>query len=223
MVNQRDDSRQLVIYGAGGHAVSVANVALSAGYALRCFVDADRQGTTLLGVAVVASLDALAAGHEELALALAIGDNAARERQQKDLGRRGGNLRFPALVHRSAVLSSFSTVGEGTIVMPNAVVGPNAVIGRFCLINTQASIDHDGVMQDFASLAPGARTGGAVTIEARSALSLNAAVKQGVSIGNDTVVGANSYVDRNLPDHCLAYGTPAKIIRQRETGDPYLT
>lgn len=41
----------------------------------------------------------------------------------------------------------------------------------------------------------------------------NAQVNPGVSIGNDVVVGANSLVNTDLPDGCLAAGTPAKVIK----------
>jgi len=41
----------------------------------------------------------------------------------------------------------------------------------------------------------------------------NAQVNPGVSIGNDVVVGANSLVNSDLPDGCLAAGIPAKVIR----------
>lgn len=51
-------------------------------------------------------------------------------------------------------------------------------------------------------------------------------VNPGVTIGNDVVVGTNSLVTSDLPDGCLAGGSPAKIIRAKEypkplTGDAF--
>lgn len=210
----------LIIIGAGGHAVSVANVALSMGYEVRYFVDKNRAGSTFLDREVIADLDAL--GHlDHYAFAIAIGDNASRERVKKELTVRY-SLAFPALIHASAVISSFSNVGAGTVVMPLAVVGPNTHIGEFCIVNTRASIDHDCHMGPFSSLAPGVTTGGTVSIGERSAISIAAVVKHGVTIGHDTVVGANSYLSADLGNKLLAYGTPAKIVRTRESGDRYL-
>ena len=40
-----------------------------------------------------------------------------------------------------------------------------------------------------------------------------AVVNPGVSIGSDVVVGVNSLVTSDLPDGCLAGGSPAKILR----------
>jgi len=36
----------------------------------------------------------------------------------------------------------------------------------------------------------------------------------GVSIGKGCVIGANSLVNKNIPDNCLAYGVPARIVKQ---------
>lgn len=207
-----------MILGAGGHATSVANVALSAGYTLHGFVDPARAGATLLGRPVVAALEGLA-GYD---LAIAAGDNAVRERIWRELTAQYDGLRFPALVHASAVVSVGTTLGEGTVLMPGAVAGPNAALGRFCLLNTRAAIDHDCRLADFASLAPGAITGGNVTIGTRSAVGIGAVVKHGLGIGDDAVLGANSYLHRDLPALVVAYGSPARVVRARAKGERYL-
>jgi acetyltransferase-like isoleucine patch superfamily enzyme len=77
-------------------------------------------------------------------------------------------------------------------------------------------------MKDFASLAPGAVTGGGVEIGFRSAVGIGTAIKQRVVIGDDAVVGAKSYLNQNLPSGVVAYGSPARIIRTRSPGAPYL-
>lgn len=211
----------LVIVGSGGHAVSVANVAISAGYAIECFVDEKRQGSTMLGYRIVGDMAGLGNIHA-YCYAMAIGDNALRARVSGDLLAAWPELRFPPLVHESATISSFAEIGPGTVVMPQAVIGPAARVGRFCVLNTRASLDHDSVMQDFSSLAPGAVTGGNVKIGFRSAISIGAVIKHGISVGADSVLGANSYLHHDLPDNQVAYGSPARIIRSRKTGEAYL-
>lgn len=151
--------KPLVIFGAGGHAVSVANVAISAGYEIKYFVDKNKKGLKLLGYEIIDEFIDLR-NAEKFSLAIAVGDNSARERLHQELVSKSPNLYFPALIHSSAVLSYFSEIGDGSVVMPKAVIGPNSKIGKFCLINTQSSIDHDCVMFDYSSLAPAAVTGG---------------------------------------------------------------
>lgn len=57
---------------------------------------------------------------------------------------------------------------------------------------------------------------GPVHIGSNSVVYLNAVVTPGVSIGNYCAVGAGSIVNRDVPDHSLAAGNPARVIR---TGD----
>jgi len=154
--------------------------------------------------------------------AIAIGDNASRERIYTQLKKSYSNLKFPSLIHPAASICSFSSIGEGTIVMPKSVIGSNTKIGQFCLINTGSSIDHDCVMSDFSSLAPAAVTGGNVKIGIRSAISIGAVIKHGITIGNDCVIGANSFLNKDLPHNIVAYGVPAREVRNRNIGDSYL-
>jgi acetyltransferase-like isoleucine patch superfamily enzyme len=43
----------------------------------------------------------------------------------------------------------------------------------------------------------------------------NTIVLDGVTIGDGVVVGANSLVTSDLPDHAIAYGSPARVMRYR--------
>ncbi len=42
----------------------------------------------------------------------------------------------------------------------------------------------------------------------------NVVILPGVTIGELTIVGANSVVTKNLPDRCIAVGSPAKVIKK---------
>lgn len=207
--------------GAGGHATSVANVAISAGYKIRYFIDPGVNETEIFGVSIKKRLAGLA-GIEKCNFAIGIGDNSKRESVFLEVEQELGAVNFPCLVHEFAIISQFATLGEGSVIMPGAVVGPRTSIGRFCIVNTNASIDHDSIMLDYSSLAPGAVTGGKVEIGKRSAVCLGARVRDKLTIGADSVLGANSYLNKNLPDSQLAYGTPARLIRARSRNDGYL-
>ncbi len=47
-----------------------------------------------------------------------------------------------------------------------------------------------------------------------------AVICPGVTIGRNAVVGANSVVREDVPDHCVAAGVPARIIRYPEIHEP---
>ena len=60
----------------------------------------------------------------------------------------------------------------------------------------------------------------AVVIGDGTWLGYGSVVLPGVTIGKHVVVGANSVVTRDLPDYCVAVGSPARVIRRydAETG-----
>ena len=54
------------------------------------------------------------------------------------------------------------------------------------------------------------------TIGNNTLIGMNATILNGAKIGNNCIIGANSLVTSNteIPDNSLAYGNPAKVIRQ---------
>ncbi len=46
-------------------------------------------------------------------------------------------------------------------------------------------------------------------------IGVDAIIRRGVKIGNGAVVGANSFVNKDVPDFAIVAGNPAKIIRYR--------
>jgi acetyltransferase-like isoleucine patch superfamily enzyme len=48
-------------------------------------------------------------------------------------------------------------------------------------------------------------------------LGQNVVVLPGVSIGRNAVVGANSVVNSDIPDYCVAVGSPAKIVSRYDS------
>ena len=196
----------IVIIGAGGHAVSIANVAHGSRMDVVAFVDDNKVGTNLLNIPVISSNQCI---NEYITanLAIAIGDNAVRERVSNEYKSAMPNARFPALIHSSAVVGINTEIGDGTVVMPQVNIGPNCTVKEFCILNTASSIDHDCEMDAFSSIAPRVVTGGNVKIGLGSAVSIGSTVEHGIVIGDDVVIGANSYVNKRFEGGVLAYGT----------------
>ena len=40
-------------------------------------------------------------------------------------------------------------------------------------------------------------------------------IKQGIKIGNGAVIGANSFVNDNIPPYAIVFGNPAKVFKYR--------
>jgi len=77
-------------------------------------------------------------------------------------------------------------------------------------------------MGNYGSHVPGVSTGDNVQICHCSAISIGATIKHGVKIRADSVIGASSYVNKDVDNRVVAYGVPSKVIRSRQHGDSYL-
>ncbi|MGY8674920.1 MAG: hypothetical protein ACKVHO_20295 [Verrucomicrobiia bacterium] len=62
---------------------------------------------------------------------------------------------------------------------------------------------------------PGARLAGEVSIGDYSLVAVGAIVLPRIRIGQDCIVGAGAVVTRDVPDHSVVYGNPARIISKR--------
>jgi sugar O-acyltransferase (sialic acid O-acetyltransferase NeuD family) len=168
-------------------------------------------------------LAACAASSDATAFVVAIGDNSTRHRLFTLSLAACPGLEPTRVVHPSAVISHSADIGAGSIIMAGAVVSNGCRVGIGALLGTRSSLDHDTVLGDFASLAPGVTTGGGVRIGDRTAIGLGANVIHGVTIGSNTVVGAGALVVEDIPDCVVAYGVPARVARSRDSDEPYLS
>jgi serine acetyltransferase len=62
-----------------------------------------------------------------------------------------------------------------------------------------------------------------VTIGEGSWLGTGVIVLPGAHVGRHVVVGAGSVVTGDLPDHCVAAGVPARVLRRHEPGRGWVT
>jgi sugar O-acyltransferase (sialic acid O-acetyltransferase NeuD family) len=167
-------------------------------------------------------LPAAVASNAANAFLVAVGDNFTRGRLFERASATCPDLRPISAVHPRAWISHTATVGSGAIVMAGAVVSNGCTVGNGALLGTNASIDHDNQFADFVSLGPGATTGGSVYVGEYTAVGLGADVVHARRIGEHSVIGAGALVLTDLPARVVAYGFPARVVRARKEGEPYL-
>ena len=220
-------TERIVVLGASGHASVVLDICrLEGRYQVVGLLDSYKPcGSTCRGHEVIGSwedLPKLVAAGTVAGAIVAIGDNWRRARIVANIRGTLPDFRFVTAVHPSAQVAEDVVLGAGSVVMAGAVVNPGSEVGEFCIVNTRASLDHECVMDDYSSLGPGAVVGGCVRIGAYTAIGIGAVVLQEMQIGTHTVIGASSTVFEDVPENVVAYGTPARVIRARQPGDPYL-
>ncbi len=109
------------------------------------------------------------------------------------------------LVHHKENLSLGEKTDIGSFTYINAkhgvIIEKNVQIGSHCSIYTISTIDNKE---------------GSVTIKENAKIGTHSTVMPGVTIGKNSIVGAYSYVNKDIPDDSLAYGIPVKILRRNK-------
>lgn len=195
--------------GFGGHARTVADVALACGYVELVFVDEHaRVDENFLGFPVVTNINAYAG--QDWALFPASGDGRKRKIQCEvahDLG-------FPL----ATLLSPKASIGKGAIVAPgcfvghHAHVGPMAHIGRGCIINTGAIVEHECRVGDFCHVSVNASIAGRSQLGNYSMLGAGGTIIDQVVVCHDVVIGAGGVVTKAIENPGTYVGVPVKIV-----------
>lgn len=194
---------KLVLYGAGGHAKVIAELAELSQYVELVFCEDQPSKSQIWNYPVVSKIDD---GEE---CVLAIGNNAVRKRLADVL-----KNTFVTLVHPKTQISNRALIGEGTVVMAGASINTDVRVGKHCIVNTNASIDHDCIIEDFVHLSPNVALAGTVSIGEGTHIGIGACVIQGIKIGRWCTVGAGTVIIKDVPDGCTVVGNPGRIIKK---------
>jgi sugar O-acyltransferase (sialic acid O-acetyltransferase NeuD family) len=219
--------QRILVLGAGGHAKSVIDILermpdreVVGVIASAPAADATHAGYPVLGDD--AQLAAVVERHGVDGCVVAIGDNWTRARVARMVGEAVPSLRFTTVIHPSAQIARAVTIGDGTVVAGNAVVERDAHIGAHAYISMTTVVGHDVSIGDYATLGPHAVLCGAARLGEYAMVGAGANVLQNIVVGEHTVIGAGSTVTRDVPAYAVAYGSPARVMRQRQAGERYL-
>lgn len=196
----------ITLYGASGHGKVIIDILNSAGIKIKSVIDDNPKSESILGIPVskTSDFDMAALGKT----IISIGNNKIRKKLSQSIV-----ADFTIAIHPSAVISSNSSIGEGTVVMARVAINPDVTIGKHCIINTNATIEHDALIADFVHICPGVSLAGNVTIGEGTQVGIGAAIIQGISIGKWVTIGAGAVILNDIPDYAVVVGNPGRIIK----------
>ena len=127
--------------------------------------------------------------------------------------------------------------GRGRGTEPVLWIGSGCYIGRFVQINAAnkvvledkvlvadkvyiSDVDHNFSDPLTAVIDQGVISKGNVVLREGCWIGTGAVILSGVTIGKNAIVGANSIVNKDVPDYAVVAGSPAKIVRERRPNEP---
>lgn len=124
---------------------------------------------------------------------------------------------FTTTISTSAIIGNFgNSIEEGCNVMQNVVLTSDIKVGKGSIINQISSIGHDVIIGDFCEICPNVSISGNCEIGEMTFIGTGAIILPKVKIGQNVIIGAGAVVTKDIPDNCIAVGTPAKVIKNRE-------
>ena len=106
----------------------------------------------------------------------------------------------------------------------NLILGKKTDIGAFTYINAKHGVEIQDLVQigshcSIYSLSTIDNKQGKVTIKRNARIGSHSVIMPGVTIGENAIIGAFTFVNMDIPDNVVAVGCPVRIIKKSDTID----
>ena len=149
---------------------------------------------------------------------IAIANSHVREKIAQRLKMDG--IQLWSIIADNVVLMDQLELDEGSALSPFVTIGSNVRIGKCFQANLYSYVEHDCVIGDFVTFAPGVKCNGNIHIQDHVYIGAGAVIKQGTPdqplvIGAGAIVGMGAVVTKSVPPGATVVGNPARIVTKK--------
>lgn len=208
---------EIILVGGGGHCKSCIDVIESTNkFKIKGIIDIpNEKNKQILGYKVIGNdddLPNLARKKYNFHITMGnLGGNKRRSFLYQTIKENGGKL--PVIKSPYSILSKYSSIDEGTIIMHNSIVNAGVRIGENVIINNKALIEHDSVIGNNCHISTSAVVNGNCIIEDDVFLGSSSILKQGIKICENVIIGAGSVVVKDVISEGTYVGNPSIKIK----------
>ena len=111
-------------------------------------------------------------------------------------------------------------IAEGAALSPFVSITSNIKIGKCFHANLYSYVEHDCVIGDYVTFAPGVKCNGNIHIQDHAYIGTGAVIKQGTPdkplvIGKGAIIGMGAVVTKSVPAGVTVVGNPARILEKK--------
>ena len=206
------EKEYIILVGGGGHCHAVIDVIETEGkYQILGIVD-NLEKESILGYPILGSdddLGQLAKKCNNFMITVGqVSSAAVRVKLYEKIKSIGGV--FPVVISPFAHVARTAIIGEGSVIMHNALVNTNAIVGQNNIINTGAIVEHDTKIGNNNHISTNSVLNGNCIVNNEVFLGSGTVVVQGKKICSKVTIGAASLVTKDINLVGLFYGIPVK-------------
>lgn len=195
-------ARKLVLVGGGGHCISCIDVIeLESRYEIIGILDPRLSiQDTILGYPVLGDDSRIRfLAKEDVYFLITVGqiDNPHLKKKlfQSLLDNR---VNIATVISPRAYIGKDCRIGNGSIIMHDAIIISKSSIGQNCIVNTKAILEHESFVGNTTHISTGAIINGATRVGDNCFVGSNATVGHHLTITDNVVIGASSLVIKSI-------------------------
>ncbi len=196
------------LIGASGHAKVVIEILENNNIEIAGLFDKNAEIKQLFDYKCFVEIDENKIGQSKFIVA--IGNNLIR----KNIVKSNKDLTYDIAIDPSANISKRAKIKEGSVVMKGVSINSSVKIGAHCIINTNSSIDHDCILEDYVHISPNSALAGNVKVGEGTHIGTGVNIIPNLNIGKWCIIGAGTVIINDVPDYSVVVGNPGKIIKQ---------
>ena len=188
----------IILIGGGGHCKAVIDVIEQEGkFRIAGIVDKpELLGTDVLGYLVIgndADLKDLTKIYQYAIVTIGQISSPSIRIKLFNLAVEAGFV-LPSIISPNAYVSRHTTIGDGVVIMHDALINAGSTIGDNCIINSKALIEHDCLISKNCHISTNATINGGVTVESGCFIGSSATTKESITIDENSFIKAGSLV-----------------------------
>jgi sugar O-acyltransferase (sialic acid O-acetyltransferase NeuD family) len=213
--------QDIYIVGAGGNGKEIADTIVAINEAtltfrLAGFIDDNKSiiGKMINGTKVVETIDDFVVSYSKTSREkpMAIISVADPQTKAKLVQKLDGFVTWTNIIHPNTHIAPNVTLGIGILIQSFVHIASNTTVGSHVMINNHSSLGHDVTLCEYSSVMVNSILSGHVKVKRFGYLASSVTILPGITIGENSLIGAGTIVTKDIPSNVVAYGNPAKVI-----------